>query len=55
MASLESRLQALERKPDTQALLPTIVDDDTTDAELEAIRAHGIDAHRMRDAVEFFV
>jgi hypothetical protein len=55
MASLESRLQTLEQKPDTQALLPTIVADDTTEAELEAMRARGIDAHRMRDAVEFFV
>ena len=55
MATLEKRLQALEAiKPQTRAL-PTVLPDDTSDADLNRLRAAGVEAYRFSDAVELFI
>ena len=56
MRTIERRLLALEGTTDGHArLLPDVVADDTTDSELERLRAGGRLVYRLIDAVELFV
>ena len=55
--SFNRRVAALEQasKPANGQLLLDIVDDDTTDAEIERLRALGRDPIRFTAAVELFI
>ena len=54
--SIRTRLDALERGERLDAKpLPTLFPDETSDEEIADARAHGIDAHRISDAMELFV
>lgn len=56
MKTLNARLERLEAgdKPDSKPL-PLVVEDSTTDLELERLRRNRHCAHRWSDAVELFV
>ena len=53
---LNERLKRLEDsdKPGDGAL-PTVLPDDATDAELEALRADGVEVYRFSESVGLFV
>lgn len=54
--SIRTRLDALERTGNPNAkTLPTLFADDTSEEKIADARAHGIYAHRISDAFEFFV
>lgn len=59
MKKLESRLQVLEnapRAPDGRLPrpLPIVLSDDAPQAEIDALRARGLEAYRFSEAVEVF-
>lgn len=56
MSTLHRRLQALEGTKDSHArALPTVLPDDTPEADLDRLRAAGREVYRLSDAVELFV
>lgn len=67
MPSLETRLQALERRQSADALpllrlsfdgeapLPWLVPDDATDSQIAELRARGIECGRFSESVSWFV
>lgn len=55
--TLLRRTAAIEQQhdPDTGRLLPTVVDDDTPQAEIDAMRAAGADVYRLCEFVEIAI
>ena len=55
MATLEKRLQALEAIKPQIGASPTVLPDDASEADLDRMRAAGVEAYRFADAVELFI
>lgn|GEM_PF-6159614 len=56
MNQIERRMCALERAATPiEGQLPTLLPDDATDADLERLRAAGVEAYRFSDGVGLFV
>ncbi|MEP6558779.1 MAG: hypothetical protein ABJB17_09880 [Burkholderiales bacterium] len=53
--ALNRRLDALEQQHEPEARLPTVVADNTPQAELDVMRAADIEVYRLREFVEIAV